>query len=653
MSSRPVVALEHGAVPWLLAVALATAGPHAGHLPPWLSLLVVSALLWRAWLWQQHRRLPSRWSLALLVAGSIAGIGWQFQALIGKEVGVALLVVFMALKPLEMNSRRDAMVVIMLGYFLLLTHYFYSQSIPTGLWLLAAIALLTGTLIRLHGGQQPVATIGRQAGRLLLQALPFMLILYLLFPRVAGPLWGLPQDAYGARSGLSEQMSPGSISSLIQSGAIAMRIRFAGELPEKSDLYWRGPVFDHYDGLTWRAPAAPASLPRRAPVIEASGRSYAYTSIIEAHDQRWLLALDVPTKLPPESTLAPTLEALSREPLRVRGRFSFVSAVDFRANIIEAPATLQGALALPPQINPRSRALAGEWRHLPAEKIVAAALAMFRQERFYYTLRPPLLGADAMDEFLFTTRRGFCEHYASAFVFLMRAADVPARVVAGYQGGEVNPVDGYLTVRQSDAHAWAEVWLAGQGWLRVDPTAAVAPSRIEQGIAAALPEDEPLPIVVRLDADWLLQLRNRWEAANNTWNQWVLGYNPQRQREVLSRLGLANSDWQNMTASLAILCAAVLLAITLWTLRRRRAADPVQRVWQEYCAQIGQRGIKRAEWEGPLDFSRRVARERPDLAELTRQAASLYADLHYGRGGGEQALRRLKQCVRQLPPRRR
>ncbi|HRF03917.1 DUF3488 and transglutaminase-like domain-containing protein [Accumulibacter sp.] len=650
----PMLALEHGAIPWLLAVALATAGPHFAHLPWWLSLLVGSMLLWRVWLWQQGRPLPPRWALVLLVIGSIAAIAWQFRTLLGKDAGVALLVVFMALKPMEMSRRRDALVVIMLGYFLLLTHYLYSQSIPTGAWLLAAIALLTAALLRLHGGAQPVATILRHAVLLLAQALPFMLILYLLFPRVSGPLWGLPQDAYAGLSGLSEEMSPGSISRLTLSSAIAFRSRFASEPPEKSDLYWRGPVFDEYDGHSWRARPLPAGAAKQLPVVTGIDAPLAYTSILEAHNRRWLLALDIATRLPPDSMLAPTLEALAREPVRLRAQFSFASSLDYRANVIEAPAVLQQALTLPAKINPRTRALASEWASRPPEEIAAAALAMFRNEDFYYTLRPPLLGANAMDEFLFDSRRGFCEHYASAFVFLMRAAGVPARVVAGYQGGELNPVDGYLVVRQSDAHAWTEIWLSGKGWVRFDPTAAVAPSRIEQGIAAALPSSEPLPILVRLDSDWLRQLRNRWEAANNSWNRWVLGYNPQRQREVLSRLGWRDPDWRSMSASLAILCGIALLVVTLWTLPRRLAADPVQRAWQQYCAALKQRGMARAEWEGPLDFAQRVARERPDLAALTDEAARYYAELRYGRHNRQSdQLRRLQQCRHRLPPRRR
>ena len=650
MAKQKTEPLEHSATPWLLAVALATAGPHVEHLPLWISALVGGLFIWRVWLWLARGQLPQRVPLTLLVAGGVAGIGWQFHTLFGRDAGVALLVLFMALKPMEMHSRRDALVVVMLGYFLLLTHYFYSQSIPTGLWLLAATTLLTATLIRLHGGAQPVAAIARYAGLLLLQALPFMLILYLLFPRISGPLWGLPQDAHSGLSGLSDKMAPGSLSNLIQSGAIAFRVRFASDLPEKSELYWRGPTFDEYDGLTWRARELSATAAQTKPSIEVSGKNYAYTSTLEAHNQRWLLALDVPTDLPTDSELAPTLEALAREPVRARARFTFTSAVDFRANRLESPAVLQHALRLPAAINPRTRALAIEWKSKSRspEEIKDAALSMFRNEAFFYTLRPPLLGQHAMDDFLFTSRRGFCEHYASAFVFLMRAAGVPARVVTGYQGGELNPVDGFLTVRQSDAHAWAEIWLAGQGWTRVDPTAAVAPSRVEQGIAAALPTGEPLAMLSRIDIDWLRAMRNRWEAVNNGWNQWVLGYNPERQREVLSRLGFKEPDWRSMTATLAVLCGITLLVISLWTLYQRNTADPAQRAWQRYCTGLRRRGVTRAAWEGPLDFAARVAHERPDLATLTNEAAQYYADLRYGHGGSEH-LRLLQQCARRLP----
>jgi transglutaminase-like putative cysteine protease len=645
--------LERGAVPWLLAVAPVTVGPHVEHLPVWLSLLAAALLVWRAWLWHTNGRLPGRWLLSMLAVAGVAGIAGQFHSLFGRDPGVALLVFFMAIKPLEMRSRRDALAIVMLGYFLLLTHYFFSQSIPTGIWLLLSATALTATLIRLHGGEQPVAAIFRYAGLLLAQALPFMLIFYLLFPRISGPLWGLPQDAYAGLSGLSDNMAPGSLNQLIQSGAIAFRVQFADEVPAKSALYWRGPVLDNYDGLTWRAKVWPPRIKPAPPAIETSGKSVDYISTIEPSNQRWLLALDLPTRLPPDSALAPSLEVLAKQPVRSRSRYAFTSAVGYQVNRVETALVLQQALSLPAELNPRARALATEWRtqFATADKIVLAALKFFRQEAFYYTLRPPLLGEQAMDEFLFDTRRGFCEHYASAFVFLMRAAGVPARVVTGYQGGEINPVDGFLIVRQSDAHAWAEIWLADRGWVRVDPTAAVAPSRVEQGIAAALPEGEPLPLLLRLDHDWLRQMYYRWDAANNAWNQWVIAYNPQRQRELLARLGFKGADWQSMIAILTALSGGVLLLLTFWTLYQRRREDPAQRAWQRYCAYLRRRGVHRAVWEGPLEFAARVACERPDLGKLTTEAAGYYANLRYGSQGKDDAeqLRRLQECSRRRP----
>lgn len=651
----PSVPLDPGAIPWLLAVAVATAAPHAVHVPLWLALLVGGAILWRGVLWWKKGGLPARWQLVLFVIAGVAGIGWEYRTLFGRDAGVALLVFFMALKPMEMRSRRDAIVVVMLGFFLLLTHYFHSQSIPTGLWLLAAAVLLTAALIRVHGGDQPPMTILRYSGLLLAQALPFMLIAFMLFPRVSGPLWGLPQDAHSGLSGLSERMAPGSLNDLILSGAIAFRVKFEGEIPDKSQRYWRGPVFNDYDGQNWTATRTgqryqQAIQPTQGPpAIESSGNAYRYVTTLEPHNQRWLLALDLPVTLPKDSVIAPTLEALTRERVRSRSRFAFASSVEFVVNRQENEGQLKLSQMLPSGLNPRTRALAAEWKaqFKSPQMISNAALLHFRQEPFRYTLQPPLLGQQAIDDFLFVTRSGFCEHYASAYVFLMRAVGIPARVVAGYQGGEVNPVDGYLTVRQSDAHAWAEIWIADRGWIRVDPTAAVAPSRIESGIEAALPASDPLPGLVRIDRDWLRDLRYRWEAANNAWNQWVLGYNPERQREVLSRLGLGDPDWRTMTAALAVLCGIALLVVTAWTLFHRSTATPAMRAWDAFCKRLARLGLRREPWEGPLAFAARVGAIRPELGALTYDAASQFADLHYGSGRPEQ-LNKLKECTRRL-----
>lgn len=646
MSTDARLALDRGATPWLFAVSLATTLPHFLHQPLWQSAQALAMLAWAAWLWHGDRRLPGRWPLVLLVAAGCGGIFVEYRTLFGRDAGVALLVILMAMKQLELRSLRDALVVVMLGYFLLLTHYFHSQDIPTGLWLLAAVWLVTATLIRLHAGSGTTArVVWRHSGQICLQALPFLLALYVLFPRISGPLWGLPQDAHAGRSGLSDSMSPGNIAELVQSAEIAFRVRFDDAPPATAKLYWRGPVLEDFDGSTWRQRRGRA-LP--APEIVPLSPAIGYETTLEAHHQRWLLALDAPLSLPPESALDGGLTASSRLPVDLRQRFRLSASLAYRFNTHEAPATLRRNLALPPGRNPQALALANEWRSQESspEKIVGRALGLFNRE-FTYTLLPPLLGEHGIDDFLFASKRGFCEHYAAAFVFLMRAAGIPARVVTGYQGGEMNPLDGYLVVRQSDAHAWAEVWLAERGWQRVDPTAAVAPSRIERGIAAALPDGEPLPALIQLHGEWLHALRHRWEAINNLWNQQILGYDPQRQRELLSRLGWLETDWRGLAKLLAIVGSLLLALVTAWTLYRRPPRDPVQALWQKALRHLARRRVDFAPWETPLTISRRVHDQRPELAEPFRRVVDAYLMARYG--AAPDNLNHLRAAIAQLP----
>ncbi|GHU19013.1 hypothetical protein FACS189475_05460 [Betaproteobacteria bacterium] len=661
-AARPLPLLEHGAIPWLLAVAAVTILPHtAEHLPWWLSIVSGLALFARAWLWLRNGRLPRKWALTLLVLAGVAGIGWQFRSVFGRDPGIALLVFFMAFKPMETATRRDALVIIMLGFFLLLTHYFDTEGIVTGIWLLASSTLLTAALLRMYGGAQTILRIFRYSAVLIAQALPFALILFLLFPRVEGPLWGMPRDTYTGLPGLSERMSPGSLNELIMSGNLAFGVRFESEMPSRAQLYWRGPVFDVYDGRSWHA--SPLSTPHsrsRPAVIEAIGTAGAgridYTITLEAHNRNWLLALDMPVDLPEDASLSPSFVALSRLPVRFRTRFSFRSAPNYVANREEDAHVLQQATRLPPRLNPRTRELAESWRRelSDPERISATALRFFREEKFFYTLNPQLLGTNAVDEFLFDTRQGFCEHYAGAYVTLMRAAGIPARVVIGYQGGELNPVDGYLKVRQSDAHAWSEIWLEGKGWKRVDPTAAIAPSRIESGIDAALPESDSLPNLTRFESGWLMPLqylRFRWEAANNAWDLWILGYNSERQRETLESLGMQEPDWQSMVSLMALASGIALFLIVCWTLSRRAKTVPELRIWNRFCARLEAFSIRRAPWEGPLDLAARVARERPDIAPLVSRAAGHFAELRYGSGNREHSrehLRALRDCVKEF-----
>ncbi len=630
---------------WLWCAALPTLGLHGLHMPYWLSALALLLLLWRAETWWQRRPLPGRGLIILLAAAGTGAVLGHYKTIFGREPGVALLMVFLALKMFEMRGVRDARVLTFLCYFLVFSLFFHSQAPLAAAAALAVVLVITAALASLGPGRRPPADHLRLAGQMLVQALPFMLVMFVLFPRVQGPLWGLPVDAAAARSGLSDTMSPGSISRLILSDEIAFRAKFADTVPPRSQLYWRGPVLDHFDGHTWRS--VHRDQPLQSAPAAAAGPLYDYSVTLEPHNQRWLFALELPLRLPPDSALSSDYLLLSRTPVRQRVRYELSSATTARPGEQERPSLLQANLQLPPQGNPHARALAAQWRRELAddEAIARRMLGLFRDQAFVYTLQPPPLGQDGIDQFLFSTRRGFCEHYAGAFVFAMRAAGIPSRVVTGYQGGEINQADGYLTVRQSDAHAWAEVWLAGQGWVRVDPTAAIAPNRIEAGIASAMGAGEPLPFMVRADLTWLRQLRLQWEALSNGWNQWVLGYNPQRQREVLSRLGLGAPDWQNMTAVLALLCGVFVLAMLPWALYQRRRTDRALRAWDRLSSKLARRGLARRPWEGPRDYARRVAAALPAAAAEIEVIASLYIGLRYGSGDNAQALDELTTRV--------
>jgi transglutaminase-like putative cysteine protease len=635
---------------WLLLAAAASVAPLLPHLPYWLGGLAALVLAWRSLIWWQGLGLPPRWLVALLAIGGIAGVFLAYRNLFGRDPGVALLVLLLALKLMESKTGRDALSAIFLGYFLQLALFFDSQSPASAALTAGALLLITTALIVLNHDRQPWRAAMRRAALMLGQALPFMLLLFVLFPRVQGPLWGMPLDAYSGMSGLSDTMAPGSISQLSLSGAIAFRVHFDAPPPPPAQRYWRGPVLTRFDGRTWSP-----GLPRygRSLPYDATGPATDYTVTLEPHNKTWLFALDLPGTVPERGFVTDDYLLVSRAPIRNRLRYTLRSHTRLVGGAGESLLRRESATHLPPDVNPRSRALAGEWRRGTAdpEALTLRALAHFGRENFVYTLSPPLLGRHGIDEFLFETQRGFCEHYAAAFVFLMRAAGVPARVVTGYQGGEINPVDGYLVVRQSDAHAWAEIWVEDKGWLRVDPTAAVAPSRIERGIASAVPAGDPLPMLVRADLDWLRDLRFRWEALGNAWDQWVLGYNPERQQELLARLGMRNPDWRTMSAVLSVASGAVMLLLVGWSLRQHLARDPVQRAWQRLSRKLGRIGLARQPWEGPLVYADRVAAAQPRLGPEIDAIACDYVTLRYGAGAGRDDLARLRRRIRRLRPR--
>ncbi|MDO9636236.1 MAG: DUF3488 and transglutaminase-like domain-containing protein, partial [Thiobacillus sp.] len=442
---------------------------------------------------------------------------------------------------------------------------------------------------------------------------------------------------------------PGTISQLIRSEAIPFRVQFDGPPPPSNARYWRGPVLWDYDGRSWstRTPLDGSAE------VELLGEPLRYTLTLEPHNQRWLFALELPTALPPGSRASADMQILAQSAVQHRVRYSLASHTRYRLGAELAENEHQRALRLPAQANPRAQVLAERWRntHANPRAIVDEALGLFRNQAFFYSLNPPLLGQQAVDDFLFNTRRGFCEHYAGAFVFLMRAAGIPARVVTGYQGGKMNPLGDYMIVRQSDAHAWAEVWLAGQGWVRIDPTAAVSPDRIESGIAAALPEAELPFALTQLDLAWLQRARSMsWDLVNNNWNQWVLGYGQERQRSVLSRFHAALASWQGMAIAMVTSLAVLVLGIALWMLWHapRRGVDPVQAAYRTFCARLARRGISRAPHEGPADFALRAAQLRPELAAQIEHITQSYIGLRYGRQ--RDAVRALRQAVQRFRP---
>jgi transglutaminase-like putative cysteine protease len=633
----------------LIAGAGLTVASHTLWLPLWVDVVAAALLLWRAFASIRGGALPARWLLVLLTFTGAIGVFFSYRTIMGRDPGVTLLVLLLFLKLLETRARRDVFVVAFLVYFVALANFFYSQSIPIAGLMLLTVFVTTTALVGFSAPQRPVADDLKTAGRMLAQAGPMMLLLFFLFPRVQGPLWGMPQDAYSGVAGLSETMSPGSISSLSLSDAIAFRVKFETDPPARVRLYWRGPVLSDFDGLTWRV-----GLPqlRRNMSVEASGSPADYEVTLEPHNHNWMFALEMPTRIPPTARLTTEYLVISLAPVRSRIRYDMRSYPQFQAASGGNPEDLALTLRLPRGFNPRARALASEWREsLPDNAaIVRRAIEFFRGSRFEYTLEPPVLGRNSVDEFVFDTKQGFCEHFASSFVFLMRAAGVPARVVTGYQGGDTNPVDGYMVVRQADAHAWAEVWLAGSGWTRVDPTAAAVPVRVELGITAAAPGGATLPLMMRTSLTWLKSLRNNWEALTNQWNQWVLGYNPDRQREMLSWLGVRQPGWETMTVMLFWSVGGVLLLIALALLRGVRREDPVQRAWLRFCDKLARGGLARASAEGPLDYASRIARELPAREDAARAIAALYVDQRYGPGPDARSIARLKRLVGEFSP---
>ncbi|MGK5044731.1 transglutaminase TgpA family protein [Janthinobacterium sp. GB4P2] len=651
----------------LLAAAMVLA-PHALHLPPWLSVATAAPLLWRAVITVRGRRQPQLALLVPLALLGIAGVYASYGSVLGRDAGVAMLALLLALKSLEMHGRRDIFVFVFLSFFLLLANFFHAQGILSAAWMLATVIVLLAALLSAQYGTLRPRLAQRLGllGRMLALAIPLAAVMFLVVPRLDGPLWGAAAEGAQARTGLSDSMQPGAIASLALSSEPVFTARFSTPPPPQEQLYWRGVVLGDYDGATWMRKGAG----RRAPAgdnridITLEGQPSHYEVTLQASGQRRIFALDLPRsieRLPGNPyVVSSALEVLTIQPITSTVRYRVSSQPRYRLQAGLSFAQQQPWLALPGGSNPRSvawaRALRGRGAHAltPADAI-AAVLDHFRRAPFRYTLQPPLLGKHGVDDFLFITQAGFCEHYAGSFVVLMRAMGIPARVVTGYQGGLRNGTDNSLSVRQSDAHAWSEVWLAGRGWVRVDPTSAVAPLRTERNLDAALPA-APSPLtawraLAGLDggahgavAAW----RQQWQQAEYTWSSWVVDTTPQRQRAMLD--GLKNLPAKKLALACAVLAllAAVAGALVCW--RQARQGDPLDALYAQFCRQQARRGYSRAPHEGPHGYAARLAagKATPEAHAAIAQFLAIYAAMKYGNANPDEQLRARRSLHRLL-----
>ena len=626
---------------WLLGALLLVIIPHLFRLPIWISISCLAVLGWRVLAEYHHWPLPSSLIKLAITLGMIVATYLQFFTFNGLLPGSALLTMMLCLKLLEMHCIRDAMIMVFLGYFLVTTSFLFDQSVLSGLYLFTVVFTLTTALIILN---HPLATKGHQrhylslASSLLLQAIPLMLVLFILFPRIPGPLWTLPNDQTSAKTGLSDSMRLGEITQLADSHEVAFRVKFDAAPPPANQLYWRGPVLWQTDGRNWQDLSAEFPLRDLAPKYKPQffGEPVNYTITLQPHKQLWVFALDLPANIPDIATQHFDYQLIAENQVDDVIRYTATSYLQYTTGE-PWPFALSAALQLPAQPNPRTKELAQQWlrQGLTPNQIVNQALDLFHEQPFYYSRTPPILASDdPVDEFLFTTQRGFCEHYAASFVTLMRAASIPARIVTGYQGGEFNSMGNYLIVRQSNAHAWAEVWLDSRGWVRVDPTAVIPTERIETTLDSQRFQTTLSDALNAQQSDWITQriywLRSGWDAANYQWNQWILGYDANKQQQFLRNLGLYNLSIKQLLMMLLLSMAAIIIGVMCYLLfHSTKSKDPVIAGYQLFCKKLAKVGIEHQSWQGPYTFCELACKKLPHLSQQITTITQCYIALRY------------------------
>lgn len=646
-------------VVWTAAVVLGASLPHWFELPIWVPTLLCGCIAWRLAARLVQWPLPNTAVRLVLAFIAFSGVLVQYNTINGVSAGSALLVVMVALKFLESHTHRDQLVLMIISYFLVFASLLYPGSALKGIYLLAFVWVTTIGLLQLGRRGSLLASwpTAKYAAKLLFQSVPIMVVLFLLFPRLPGPLWAIPGNTSSATSGLSDTMSPGDITNLGLSDEVAFRAEFFTPPPGPADLYWRGPVLTHFDdGRTWtREPGMRRSV---VDTIEHSGSATEYRVMLEPTGRNWAFALEMPVAW--GSAGRRNVVMNSDYQLRIFAADAIDSRVDYRVTSYTRYRALEplteaerGVLTrLPEGYNPRTRALAASWLddHPSPKQIVARALDFFTSATFFYTLTPPALGTHSVDEFLFETREGFCEHYASALAVMLRAAGVPARVVTGYQGGELNAFGQYYIVRQSDAHAWTEVWFEGEGWVRVDPLSIVAPERIAFGSSRSTFGAETVGGATLTRLAWLRQAMLAWDTINTYWNDWVIGYGPQMQRSLLELLGMDRPRWTRLltlAVGTTIVLLVLLTAYLTWAFRKEQHVDAAQLSFKRFAKKLRRLDVApREPGETPTRYASRAKRTLPGAAADIDRIVAAYLGARYEPDENRLQLHELEELVR-------
>ncbi|MHB9022500.1 MAG: transglutaminase TgpA family protein [Halothiobacillus sp.] len=603
---------------------------HLFHMPIWAIPLVIAGLIWR--FTHEWRGWPLPPQLVLIFLALVIGLGvfLNYHSVWGRDAGTALLTLAALLKLLETRQHRDQSALLLLGFFLIVSLLLFDQSLSTAL---LSLILFAGLITAWIGISNPSLTAIkprlRTAGGLMLAGLPIAIILFLLFPRPPGTLWGTQQPtAQQAKTGLSDTLTAGEFEQLAKDDTPAFRVSFVQAIIPPTQRYWRVLVMSNEINGTWHAEIPnifdALSAPNAFPDTDSR---ITYTITLEPSERRWMPSLAIPIDLPPKTVLSDTASLFSRVPLTDRSRYTVTSATRYRLDPNSLPRAVRAANLTLPDDDPQLKALASQWQGLPPLEIRDQITRYFRTHGFSYTLTPGKLPHEnRMDSFLFQTKKGYCEHYATAFTLLMRAAGVPARIVTGYQGGEV--IGDYLLVRQADAHAWSEIWVKEQGWIRVDPTAAVAPERITTGFANAAEQDAALPASLRRDDNIARQWARLNDRVENGWNQYVLGYSGSTQTDLLSHLGLENlGTWARLGLALLITAITWMGIFFFWKkiTRLSKSETPAERAWQPVAQALTRLGLPREPAETLRTYCDRAALAFPTLATEIKQTQHIFS----------------------------